>query len=408
MTRLLVLGGGRHQVPLIERAQSRGVDVVMVDYLVDAPGRSVATYPELADATDSDAATRIAKEYDVDGVITTGTDIPLRAMAAVAEALELPRYLSSGAAHSATDKEAMHKALREAGVQMANRAVVGSDDASIDFDTLPVVVKPADSQGQRGITLVSRRDRISEAVSKALSSSRTGRVVIEEYLSGPEFTANAWIEDDRVALLMVNDRVTFNPGPSLGIAFQHRYPSQAAAGWMGEVESMTKDVAIAYGLEQGPLYIQMITTDHGPVVVEAAARIGGGHESRMLLTLNRWSTDDALIDLALGIRPAPPPTLPETAHVLVNFVLGSAGEVDRLVEPELTEGVVESSWYVGPGTRLADVVDSLGRVGYFVAEATSTEQLVNRAAEFYATLELPSVEGKNLVHIPDPALLNLP
>lgn len=407
MTRLLVLGGGRHQAPLIRRAELRGVEVILVDFLRDAPGRRIASHSELADATDAEAVIQFAKEYKVDGVITTGTDIPIRAMAAAAEALDLPRYLSSDSAYKATDKQAMYLALDLAGVPMAQRTLV-QDDRCLTLDTLPVVVKPADSQGQRGITLVTRPDQIADAISKARMSSRSGRALVEEYLVGPEFTANAWIDNGNLALLMINDRVTFNPSPYLGIAFQHRYPSKAAANCLDEVETITRRVATAYGLEKGPLYIQMITTDRGPVVVEAAARVGGGHESRLLLNLNQWSTDDALIDIALGQSTTSPPALPKEANALVNFVLGSSGTVHRPIRPKLSDGVVEAEWYVGSGARLTDVTNSMGRVGYFVAEATSAEELFLKAAGFYGTLELPSIEGHNLVHTPNQTMLNLP
>lgn len=407
MTRLMVLGGGRHQVPLIQRAEQRNIEVVLIDYLSDAPGRDMATYSELADATDAEAAIGFAKTYSVDGVITTGTDIPIRAMAAAAEALDLPHYLTPDSAYKATDKEAMFKALRAIGVPMAKRVIV-DDDQTPHVKALPVVVKPADSQGQRGITLVTRTDQVPAAIASAREASKSRRAVVEEYLPGPEFTANAWIHDGQLELLMVNDRVTFNPSPFLGVAFQHRYPSRAASAWVGDVESITRKIAKAYGLERGPLYIQMIATESGPVVVEAAARIGGGHESRLLLHLNGWSTDDALIDIALGEPGSTPPGLPEDAHALVNFILGSSGTVGRLIEPELAEGISEAAWYVRPGTQLDDVTNSLGRVGYFIAEATSSAQLTEVSAAFYNTLELPSTEGGNLVHVPDPAVLNSP
>lgn len=408
MTRLMVLGGGRHQVPLIRRAFERGIDVVLVDYLPDAPGRNLAKYPELVDATDAEAALELARSYEVDGVITTGTDMPIRTMALVAESLDLPAYLTAKSARAATDKHTMHECLTAAGVPMASRTVLNHGKATLDRVELPVVVKPADSQGQRGVTSVFAREHLDSAIGRASSASRSGTVLLEQFLEGPEVTANVWVRRGSVEIMLVNDRITFNPPPYVGIAFQHRFPSQAAATQVDRVRDLAQLIANAYGLETGPLYIQMIMTADGPIIVEAAARIGGGHESRLIHHLNSWSTDDALIDIALGLEPAPPPPIPSEAHSLVNFILGSRGVVGPHSSLKMSEHVLEAAWYVRVGDHLSDVTNSMGRIGYFVAKAETADHLIAAAESYYRSLSLPSDDGRNLVIVPDRALLNLP
>lgn len=407
MTRLLVLGGGRHQVPLIRRAEERGIAVVQVDFLESAPGREFASFCEVADATDPVAALEIARRYEVDGVTTTGTDIPILAMTAVAEALGLPCYLTSRAAELATNKQAMYEALSSVGVPMADRLVTGPDEEPVP-SRLPVVVKPVDSQGQRGVSAVRTEAELPIAVTEARAASRSGTILIEDFLEGPEFTANVWMHAGEVGLLMVNDRITYNPRPYLGIAFQHRYPSRAAENYLDEIREIAGHTATAYGIETGPVYIQMLRTSRGPFVVEAAARIGGGHESRLILHLSGWNSDDALIDIALGISPRPPAHFPANRDVLVNFVLGRGGVVDRCVPMADAEGIIEAGWYVEPGSSLQDVTNSLGRVGYFLAEGSSADDLMETAEKYYSDLELTSTSGTNLVQIPDPTDLNAP
>lgn len=403
----MVLGGGRHQLPLIRRAAERDIETVLVDYLPNAPGRAVATYPTLADATDAVEAIRIGREYGIDGVITTGTDIPIRTMAAVASSLDLPTYLDEESAFVATDKEAMARTLSSFGVIMARRETVvrGADRRGSGF---PVVVKPADSQGQRGISTVHVSTDLPEALERAWAASGTDRAVIEEFIEGPELTANAWLHRGEVSLLMVNDRITFNPRPYIGIAFQHRYPSVAASGFSGEVADVVVRVGRAYRMETGPLYIQMIITDEGPVVVEAAARVGGGHESRLVFHINGWRVDDSLIDLALGSGSEAPPALPDRAHALVNFILGSAGSVSATPIPKEQPGVAEMSWYVNPGDTLSDVTNSLGRVGYFIGIGGDAGDLAEVTEAYYRSLVLPGSDGRNLVLTPSGDDLNRP
>lgn len=407
MTRLMVLGGGRHQVPLIKNAEQRGIEVVLIDYLSNAPGRELASHPTLASATDSTSAIRIAEEFEIEGVITTGTDIPIRTMAAVAASRDLPCYLEEKSALIATDKLAMAEALAPFDVEMARRELVPEGEARKGM-TFPVVVKPADSQGQRGISTVRSSDRLPTALERAWEASNSRRAVVEDFLEGPELTANGWMHDGELSMLMVNDRITYNPEPFIGIAFQHRYPSLAASYCHAEVRNATEQVARAYSMEEGPLYIQMIVTDERPVVVEAAARFGGGHESRLLHHLIGWSAEDALIDIALGRTPTAPPPLPVDQHGLVNFILGSSGTVAEATQHDLEAGIDEMAWYVSPGDVLTDVTDSLGRVGYFIARAENRESLEGLSHSYYTSLTLPDSTGKNLVLNPSPESLNRP
>ena len=109
--KLLVLGAGRHQAPLIRRAEERGIAVVASDYHADAPGKRHASFPADVDALDVDANVALARRHDVSGVVTTGTDMAVVTMAEVAAALDLPCYLTPQAALVATDKVLMAEAF---------------------------------------------------------------------------------------------------------------------------------------------------------------------------------------------------------------------------------------------------------------------------------------------------------
>lgn len=408
--RLVVLGGGRHQVGLVRRAQERDVDVVLVDYLPDAPARAWATTSLLVSTLDVDGVVRAARDHDVDGVVTTGTDLPVVTMAAVADDLGLPCWISPTGARAATVKSTMRVALDAVGVPMARQHVLGPGDESHDLAVdLPVVVKPADSQGQRGVTRVDDRTRLPTSIAHARDHSPTDVVVVEEFLVGPEVTLNAWVEGDHVVLLAINDRVTINPPPHVGIAYRHVHPTRHLHdGLLDRCVELLGRIADAYGMTSGPLYVQCILTGDGPVVVEAAARVGGGHEAALFPLVAGSGCEDRLIDLALTGRCAPWGHDMRTGplvHASVTFVLGRAGTVAEARPIEHLEGTVESGWYVGPGDRLDELTTSLGRVGWFVTTAPSRAELDERAAHQYDHLHLVDGDGRSLVRRPEPELL---
>ncbi|MBY5161956.1 ATP-grasp domain-containing protein [Salsipaludibacter albus] len=407
--RLMVLGGGRHQVSLVRRARARGIDVVLVDYYDHPPARDLVDTHLRLSTLDVDAVVDAARAHHVDGVVTTGTDLPVVTMAAVAEALGLPAWIDRAHAARATTKSLMQRALAATGVPMADQQVLGPDDEP-GHVALPVVVKPADSQGQRGVTRVDDRIDLDGAIADARSHSRAGTVVVERFLDGPEITANAWVEDDGIVLLAVNDRVTVNPSPHLGIAHRHVHPTRhASPDLFARLDDLLDRIATAYGMRTGPLYVQLILTSRGPVVVEAAARVGGGHETSLFPLVAGSGVEDRLVDLALTGSCEPwdhdMRTAAELRSAGVTFVLGWPGTVATLAPMDFVEGTVEGGWYVDVGDRLVDLTTSLGRIGWFVSTAADRAELDRRTADQYARLEVRAADGASLVRQPEPGLL---
>jgi len=412
--RVLVLGAGRHQVPLIKRARQRGAFVVTSDYLTDSPGREFASLPILADALDSEINVEIAREQDIDAVVTVGTDQALTTVADVAASRGLPCHVSPDGARAATDKTRMRAALAKAGVPMSTCHIVERDELPerTALGQGPWVVKPADAQGQRGTCRVGSHDHLLAAVADARSESRRGVALIEEFLIGPEATATAWLHDGQLELLGITDRVTYNPPPNLGIALRHVFPGVHAAAHVDSVAGVLEGVAAAYEMTNGPLYVQMIITADGPKVVEAAARVGGGHETALYQAVAGVDLTELSLDLACGLAPRSTGfdirTSAERCHGLINFVVAHAGvlnefgAIDKLI-PDTA--VADGGWYRLPGFAQSEVVDAQGRIGWFLALANDRPTLIRQAEVAYARLSATNETGENLVYWPEPRLL---
>jgi biotin carboxylase len=408
---LMVLGAGRHQAPLIARAESLGIRTLALDPYPDAPGKQVASIAADGDALDVDRALAIAKRYRPDGITTIGTDQPVLVMAQVAAELGLPCHLTETGALRATNKAEMGPALRTAGVPMPQAvtlAPTGPEPGSLP--ALPCVVKAADSQGQRGMSIVRTPGDLQAAIDQARNVSRTATVVVEHFHEGPEFTINAWMSEGRALVAAPLDRITVNPPPSIGICLQHVYPSVHAADG-DQFAAIAESVARAYEMERGPLYIQTIAASDGYKVIEAASRVGGGHEAQLLPRLMSFDLVDRTIDLALG-RPEPPlGASPGTKSGLVNFIVTRPGRLTELGDfSELVAAglVDEGSWYVAPGHEQGPIVDSMGRVGYFIVTSASRDDTLARAALAYGELRATGPDGRNLVTWPDDSILNRP
>jgi len=401
--RLMILGAGRHQVPLIRRAAERGIDTVVIDPYEDSPGKVLATIPVVGDAMAVNDVRSAASEYGVDGLATVGTDQAVLPWAIVAEELGLPCHVTPDAALAATNKTVMRSTLSDAGVLMPAAVDLGPDSSLDGVLGLPVVVKAADSQGQRGMTLVNESSALVAAVKRARVASPTQSVVLESFHHGPEVTINAWIEDGMVQVMALLDRITFNPPSGIGICFQHVGPS-VHSDREHEFRSLAGRIASAFKLRRGPIYAQCIVCDDAIRVIEAAVRVGGGHEAQLLPRILGFNLLDRTIDLALG-HPATPWEQRSVTAGLVNFVLARPG---RFASLSAFDGADEAAWYVGIGHEQGEVSDSLGRVGYFIVTGDDRQDVIERARLVYQGLNIKSADGSQLVFWPDPIFVNEP
>ena len=407
---LLVLGAGRHQKDLIRRAEQRGLRVIVSDYYPDAPGKAFASHSTNTDALAIEANIALGRKFGIAGVITSGSDLALVTMAEVAAALGLPCYLTPEAARTATNKIRMAQAFAAHGIPRApwaSAATAADAERAAQALGLPVVVKPEVSQGQRGTSLVRDTGALAAAVTEALDASHGGSAVVESFMAGHEVTASAWGKGADVRIQMITDRVTYNPEPVIGICFQHIYPSLRAAGLREDIREILRRIARCYGLADAPLYVQMIVRGDGVRVVEAASRVGGGHESSLCPIATGVDYIDRLIDLALeGRSAAIEDAYDETGsrgHALVNFLLARPGTVAALggFEALTAAGdVLEGEYYVRPGHECRPIVDGQGRVGYFIARDDSRAALMARARAAYRSLSLNDAAGRNLLFVP--------
>ena len=406
---LLILGAGRHQVPLIQTAEASGYRTIIADNKPDSPGRQFCSVASMVSATDLDACLALALEHEVCGVLVAGTDQPVRIKAELCARINLPCYLTPEGALRATNKLVQRQTLKAYGVRQPAFMTIRPGDPW-EWNTYPAVVKPADSQGQRGVTKVSNRQELESALAHSASFSTTSEVVIEAFVPGQEFTASAWLQDGKVAFMALSDRVTYS-AHSLGVCFQHLYPTVAAAGMEAEVTEMLLRIAQAFGMSDGPLYLQVIAATDGPVLVEAAARIGGGHES----TLFPWISDFNPVACLIGWLSGKPfqgeSTIHKGSHAITNFVFAHKGSVACHSGMEFipTPNVLEGGFYVSPGDQTSGMIDGQSRVGYFIAKAENRAEVHRIAEAFYKGLAVTDGSTQqNLVFLPEESTLLKP
>lgn len=402
---MLVLGGGSAQRGLLEELRAAGIRIVLQDKNPLCPGRSLAHEFLAYDTRDAAAACRAARFYKVDGVCTAGTDQPVLAAAKAARARGCPAIHSPETALALTDKEVMKNALKKAGLPLPAGHVLSPADRLPRALSWPQVIKPVDSQGQRGVMRVDSPDAFEAARKESLAWSPRKRVILEEYLPGREVTVSGWVHRGRADIWAVTDRVTREFLPHIGVAFAHRYPSFAATGKQEAVRQITQKSVRALGMEEGPLYFQFLIKDSGEIYVnECAGRLGGACEdislppvcgTRILPLLIQASFSGQADSKAEAFRQPP-----RAAAFAVPLMFCHPGVIHRQWgerEAAALPGVTAVSFLQKPGTRILPPANSLQRAACMVVHGKSPAHVNAILKKAFPRLHIQDRGGRQLL-----------
>lgn len=364
MSRVLILGAAAVQADAVTSAQAQGHQVH-----VCAADRGPAS--DLADATadfsfaDLDRLTAYIQEQSIDLVYSVGSDIAMPVVGRVGETLGLPYFVGESVARRCNDKTQMRQTLADAdfhGNPWFHRIEPGQE---VPAFTGPAIVKPADSQGQRGITYVDRgaEHTAATAVETARVSSRGGSVIVEEFMAGPEISVNAYLVDGESVFAAVSDRHVWPE--YVGLVSGHTTPARTIAEPQREAAAaMALEAARLLGITNGPVYAQAKATPQGPRLIEISPRLDGCH----LWTAIRDAYGVNLLDLLWPhlLEGRAPAQLPQHA--------GAAYDIEFVCAPPGTRAAYDRDdvvRYYAPGDQIRPINGRFEKIGYREFERTA-------------------------------------
>jgi len=280
--RILILGAGVMQLPALRWAVDQGWFVSVADGNPRAVGAAAAHRFINVDLTDIEgmitAASELQAREGLDGVFTAGTDFSYT-VARVAEALALPG-LSPDVAYKATNKAEMRKIFLEKGVASPRFCMLekeDSEDKALGELRFPLVVKPVDNMGARGIRRIDTDHEYGKAVKEARRFSRCGTIVVEEYIEGPEFSIDALVSGGRIHYTGIADRhIHF---PPYFIEMGHTIPTRADETILAGIKKTFESAVHAIGIDNGAAKGDVKWDGTRAVIGEIAARLSGGYMS---------------------------------------------------------------------------------------------------------------------------------
>lgn len=298
----MILGANTLQIPLIQEAQRMGFNTVVVSPNKEEPGFKYATYPIYADVKDQELLLKYAREYDIAGVITDQTDIPVRTAAYIAENMGLPG-IGYETATLFTDKFLMREKCKELNIPTLKYKLVENIEEAIEFfDALEgdAILKPVDNQGSKGVSKINSKEVLIEKFQEAMDYSKSQSVLIEQYVTGREFVVEGLTYDYEFQNLICGDTHYFNI-PDVFSATTRIFPSTADKDLVERVKDLNRKIVTGFGLKQGISHSEFIMDGDEIYLIETAARGGGVFISSDLISISTGlNTEKFLIEMATG------------------------------------------------------------------------------------------------------------
>jgi len=366
LKKALVLGVGSAQVDIIRYLKSDDWWVIGCSYQNAGQGLKYVDQFELVDIQDHYGLEKLGRKEKIDLIYSIGSDLAMPTIARTASALGLPSFVSYETSSLLHNKILFRDFLTAHNISAIKYRGVRTRGDLDGWNCFPAIVKPSDNQGQRGVFLAGSIHDIDARFESTISLSRSGTLIIEEYLEGSEVSANAFVVDGEVLFCEVSDRLVIE-NFSGGIPKSHVLPTKTCADDMlFETKELVKRCIRALAIENGPVYFQIKLTSEGPRIIEVAPRLDGCHLWRLIKTVGGVDLLEASIKLLTGDRSVNLQMKEKTADYHLNFLFSPPEKEFRLMDHPAPIGVSCLEYYYNDGEIVRPINGSLEKVGYYI------------------------------------------
>lgn len=383
MRKILVVGGGVYQVPLIKRIVELGYAALCVDCNKNAPGFSVATDYKQIDVLDKEACLRYARENGVDAVMTYGATLPLPTVSYIAEKLNLPA-LPAETAELSKSKYKIKKRLSEYGCNIFGDffEVTTMDEAKRHKYTFPCVIKPSDGSGSKGVSLVLNDSELDTALKSAFSAARFGSIYKEDFIAGEEYTVEAFVYRGKPYVYSVI-KTTFNRTEDNEIHYGHRTPSGLSADDETKIKEEVCKAISALNITMSSVNFDIILSkdDGKPYIIDCGIRIGQNLIASHIVPFSRGvDIIDNTVKLALGEEIAPEPKFEKCiATRLLIYGSGVITEIKDMSDLIGSNGILDVVMRKKVGDFQNEYKEKSDTCGWVITEGKTPTEAESRA-----------------------------
>lgn len=372
---IMVFGVGILQKSIINRAKKMGLYVVGIDPCEDAYSKNDVDAFEVVGGQDYDRTLEVAKKYNVCAIITSATDKPLLMMAKIADVLNLPCF-SVSAARYATDKFLMKQQFILGDVPCARGKLIKTIDEAYDL-CFPVIVKPRDNSGSRGVILCYNKEELQKAMEESYQYTHLDSLLVEEFIEGQAYSIEGFHYNRKSEVYQFTEKrcTPFPYTAELG----HKQPAILTEEQKDKIRDIISRIGECLDFDNCPSHTELKINKRGIFVLETSPRLAGDYNASILVPLStRINIEDQLLCISLGQQP--------------NIHFGRLDKASAICWICLPEGIIEDidhrlydvpqwphiksfDFTLQKGDKVNKITNSLNRYGHFIVQADTREEV---------------------------------
>lgn len=401
MKKLLVLAAGILQVPVIKKAKEMGMYVIAADGNPHVVGLQYADKAIVANITSENEMLGIARQEQIDGVIHPCSEVSMNVMGRINDELGLSGITREQAV-LATNKHQMRKAFEKAKAPSPKSYCFENAGEAwtcyCDEFMGDGILKPSRNSGSRGVNIIHKNitaGKFEELFERSMSESRDKSVMLEQFVSGPEFSVEIIVWDGQVNVLTVTDKKT--TGSPYFVELGHNQPSCFPKETVEVVKSSAIAGVKALGVNNCACHAEVKISDTSikvePYLMEVGARLGGDFISTELTHLSTGiDMVEAAIDCALGIKPCLKPTN-KSQGVCIRYFCPKPGKLKNISNTEVLGNPHVYQWelYHKVGDIIPEVTNSLCRSGHLIVTEKTPEKAIELADRFLTEIKWETI-----------------
>ena len=372
---VLIFGVGPLQQSIINRAKKMGLYTVGIDPCEDAICRGDVDAFEVVGGQDYEGTCAVVDKYGIDAIVTAATDKPLVMMARIAEKYGFPFY-SVETAQWSTDKFQMKQRFLEGGVPCAKGRLVKSIEETADL-VYPVIVKPRDNSGSRGVKICRNADDLQSAIDEALPYSHLDTVLVEEYIEGQEYSIEGLHHAGKSEVLQFTEKTTTEFPYNVELA--HKQPANLTEEQKDAIRNVIAKIGECMHFDNCPSHTELKINERGMFVIETSPRLGGGNITSHLVPLSTGiNMEDQLLRIAVGDKVDTQTGRKEMSSGVrfLDFGEGIVKHISLQIEQVVSwENVIAFECDVKEGDHLHAFKTGLDRYGQFICQADTRDSI---------------------------------
>lgn len=383
---VLIFGVGPLQQSIINRAKKMGLYTVGIDPCEDATCRGDVDVFEVVGGQNYEGTCAVVEKYGIDAIVTAATDKPLVMMARIAEKYGFPFY-SVETAQWSTDKFQMKERFELGGVPHAQGRLISKVEEAEGL-VFPVIVKPRDNSGSRGVKLCCSKEELEASMNEALEFSKLDTVLVEEFIEGPEYSIEGLHHDGKSEVIQFTEKKTteFPYNVELG----HIQPANISEENKQKIREIVAKIGKALKFENCSSHTELKINERGIFVIETSPRLGGDYITSTLTPLSTGvNVEDELLRIALGEKISPTPQSVQYSGVRF-FAFEEGNIIKHIPDAKFVKTwphVVDFSFNLKEGDSVNQITSSLNRYGHLTLIAGNRASIEDAFEKYERTIK---------------------